>query len=644
MCGIVGIFHPDRPVVPDGATVWSMAEAIRHRGPDGGGTHLEPHLGLGHRRLAVVDLAAGKQPMSVANRMVVTVFNGEIYNHHALRRELEGQGYSFDTHSDTEVILNGWCAWGPGVLDRLVGMFAFALWDRRSGELLLARDRLGEKPLHYAELPDGSLAFASEARALHVLPQVSRRLDPQAIEDYLALGYVPDPATIFAGIRRLPAAHYMLLCRGKKTRLVPQRYWSPPTQVGSFGPDAGDRLLACLDQAVRGQMMADVPLGAFLSGGVDSGAVVALAARARAAQSGAPLESFTIGFEGEADEREAAARVAELCHAQHRTEVVQARWLDAAREVAQHFGEPFGDHSAVPTLAVSALARRHVTVALSGDGGDELLGGYRRHRWHALAEAVRNSVPAPLRGRVLGGLARLYPKLDRAPRWLRAKNTLTEISLDSAVGYYRTVCKLHAERRHALLAAPLRAALDGYDPSDRFVALMQECDQDDPLLAAGYVDLQTYLPGDILVKTDRASMVHSLELRAPMLDHRFVEMALALPARMKLHRGQGKHVLREMVAPMLPPRHLAAPKRGFAAGISAPLRASAAEVRARLTGSAMLDSGLFDGAALARLADEHGSGRADHSQALWQLLVLEGFLLEESGHVASERPPVPEPA
>ncbi|WP_426955474.1 asparagine synthase (glutamine-hydrolyzing) [Muricoccus radiodurans] len=643
MCGIVGLFHPLDPAVPDHVTLRRMATALRHRGPDGDGFHAEPHLGLGHRRLAIVDLAGGAQPMSTPDGQVTVCFNGEIYNHALLRRDLEAAGHRFRTRSDTETLLHGWREWGTGLLDRLAGMFAFALWDVGRGELLLARDRLGEKPLHHAVLPDGTVAFASELQGLLVLPGLSRKLDPQAIDDYLALGYVPDPATIFAAVRRLPAAHFLLLRRGEEAVPSPRPYWHPPRRASLPATGAAELLAAGLDRAVRAQMMSDVPLGALLSGGVDSASVVAFAARARAEEGGGALDTFTIGFEGEADERPMAARVAGLFGARHRSEGGTADYLSAARDVARVFGEPFGDHSAVPSLAVCALARRHVTVALSGDGGDELLGGYRRHRWHALAEAVRAQIPAPLRRSVLGGLARAYPKLDRAPRWLRAKHTLTEISLDSALGYYNTVCKLHAARRRGLLSASLRAAVDGHDPADRFVALMRDCDPDDPLLAAGYVDLHTYLPGDILVKTDRASMAASLELRPPMLDHRFVEQALALPSAAKLKGGQGKHVLRQAMRQHLPPDLLAGGKRGFAAPIADPLRARIATVRARLTGAAMQDSGLFDVAALARLAEEHGSGRFDHGQALWQLLVFEGFLAEAAGvpDAAAVADPVP---
>lgn len=635
MCGINGLFHPERPEPPDTARLRAMAEAMAHRGPDGMGLHAEAHLGFGHRRLAIVDLAGGVQPMLTEDSAIAVTFNGEIYNHLRLRSALEAEGAVFRTRSDTEVLLLGWRHWGMGLLDRLQGMYAFALWDRRRGELLLARDRLGEKPLHYAWLPDGTFAFASEIGGLLVLPELDRRLDPAALDDFLALGYVPDPATIHAAIRRLPAAHALLLRRGEATRPEPRPYWSAPRGASPAPADAPAALRAQLDAAVRDQLMSDVPLGAFLSGGVDSASVVTLAAAARRESGGPPLDAFTIGFEGPADERPMAAEVARRVGATHRAEAGAADYLGAAHEMAGIFQEPFGDHSAVPTLAVCRLARRHVTVALSGDGGDEVFAGYRRYRFHMLAEAVRAHIPASLRRGVIGRLAAIYPRLERAPRWLRARTTLTEISLDSALGYYATACKLEETRRRGLYAPGLRAMLDGHDPAQRFVGLIGACDPDQPLLAAQYADLHTYLPGDILVKTDRTAMAVSLELRAPMLDHRVVEFGLGLPAGEKLRQGVGKHVLRRAMADALPETLLWGRKRGFADDLASQFRARAGEIERRLTGAAMLDTGLFDRAALARLLAEHASGRANLAQPIWQLLVLEGWLARASGASAA---------
>ena len=638
MCGLTGLFRPQGGGRIDEGQLRAMTDALAHRGPDGEGFHLEPGLGLGHRRLSIIDPEGGQQPMYNEDRSVVIVFNGMIYNFAALREELQGLGHVFRNHCDTEAIVHAWESWGPDCLQHLDGMFAFALWDSGRGTLFLARDRLGKKPLHYATLPDGSFAFASELAALRALPGLPRDIDPAALDDFMALGYVPDPATIFQGIRKLPAAHCLLLARSQPPG-APLRYWSLPrgTRPTSLR-DAEAELLARLRASVDARLASDVPLGAFLSGGVDSAAVVALAAGLRAERRGDPLATFTIGFPDGGDERPFAQAVATRYGTDHHAEPAALDYLGAARRQAVIFGEPFGDSSAVPTMDVCRLARRHVTVALSGDGGDEVLGGYRRHRWHVLAEAARSLLPGGVRRPLLAGLARAYPRLDRAPRWLRARSTLTEMSLDSAQGYYGTLCKLDRARRHALYAPSLQSALDGHDPSDRFVALMEEHADEPALAQAQRVDLLTYLPGDILTKVDRTSMAASLEVRAPLLDHELVGWGLGLPSRLKLCGGVGKRVLREALRPLLPPELLARRKQGFAMPLARQFREQAARVRARLLGGPMLESGLFRAEGLAALLDEHEAGR-DNSQALWQLLVLEGFLALEAGVAAPARLP-----
>jgi len=637
MCGLAGIFQSGGADI-DAALLRRMTTALAHRGPDGDGFHVEPGVGFGHRRLAIIDVGGGHQPMFNEDDSVVIVFNGEIYNYAEIWPKLLALGHRFRSdHSDTETILHAWESWGPDCLQHLNGQFALALWDRNHGQLFLARDRLGKKPLHYAVLPQGGLVFASELCGLADVPGLDRRLSAQAIDDFFAFGAIPDPATIYQGIHKLPAAHFLLVERDGSSA-GPQRYWRLPSTIQPISEaEAIPELLARLTDSTRLRLMSDVPLGAFLSGGVDSSAIVATAAGLQTE----PLTTFTIGFDGAEDETPLARMMAARYHTnQHEERAAAVDYIDAARLQGAIFGEPFGDQSSVPTHSVCALARRHVTVAVSGDGGDEVFAGYRRYRWHSMTEAVRAHIPAPLRRGVLGQLARIYPKLDRAPRWLRAKHTLTELSLDSALGYARMLTKTHHAQRRALFSPALKAQLDGHDPNARIVALMAECESDDALLQAQYVDVHSYLVNDILTKVDRASMANSLEVRAPFLDYRFVSWGISLPAGLKLGGQEGKHVLKQALEPLVPAEILYRRKQGFATSLATLFRTEAGRLRALLLGEAMLGSGLFEASAIARLINQHACGAFDHSGALWLLLVFEGFLVSEcaaAGPAAREK-------
>jgi len=631
MCGLTGIHYADPEQKPGLALVKRMTDALAHRGPDGEGFHAEPGLVLGHRRLAIIDPAGGQQPMFNEDSSVAIVFNGEIYNFEALRADLIARGHIFRNRCDTEAIVHAWETYGPDCVHRLSGMFAFALWDRTRRALFCARDRLGEKPFYYA-WSGGDFVFGSELAALAQVPGLLGAIDPTAVEDFFTFGYVPEPACIFAGVRKLPAAHTLLIERGAAPIL--RRYWRPPTSiVPCTEADAITQVRSHLKSAVGQRLVADVPLGAFLSGGVDSSAVVASAA----SQRDTPLDTFTVGFEGAEDETPYARRVAaRYATRQHETREAAVDMIDAARAQAAIFGEPFGDASAVPTLAVCRTARRHVTVALSGDGGDELFAGYRRTRWHMLVSAARRYLPAGVRRTAIAHFAALYPKLDRAPRFLRAKHTLSELALDDARGFARTATKIHAARRRALFSASQRAAIDGHDPHAALIAHFESMAGTDPLLQAQRADLETWLPGDILTKTDRASMAASLELRAPFLDHTLVECALTLPAGLKIRGGTQKYILKKALEPALPHDVLYRPKQGFTSDLAPTFRAQAGLLRQRLLGGPMLASGFFAPAAVARLIDDHQRGAANHAQELWLLLAFEGFLAAREGLLAPD--------
>jgi len=624
MCGIAGLFDTKGSRPFPAAVVRGMTDAIAHRGPDGEGLHLEPGVALGHRRLAIIDIAGGAQPMRTADGALTIVFNGEIYNFAELRAQLQATGAHFTTRSDTEVLLHGWRQWGEALLPKLRGMFALALWDARDRTLILARDPFGKKPLHYALLSDGTLAFGSEIKALLRLADVPRDLDPAAIEDFLTYGYIPDPKSVYAAIRKLEPGHLLLARRGDPIRL--QRYWSVLDALpGADAPTSEAELVERLGEAVRSRLVSDVPLGALLSGGVDSSAVVAMMAGSAEGR----VRAFSISFgERGFDESDYARRVAAMYGADHDIRQVQADDFDQMRRLPEIYDEPFGDVSALPTLAVCAQARRSVTVALSGDGGDEVLAGYRRYKLHCAGERVRRRLPEGLRRTVLGPLGRAYPRAAWLPRPLRAKTTLNELALDSADAYARIVAALPGEVRGPLTTPEFRASLGGYDSADVVRSAFAVDAPLDPLQRAQYADLTTYLPGDILTKVDRASMAHGLELRAPMLDVDFASWSFFLPPRQKLNgpRG-GKAILKHAMERYLPKDLLYRPKQGFTIPLADWFRGPLRDQVLGLAESPTLrESGVVDLGRVRRLATGHMGGLEDHSKALWLVWVLEAFL------------------
>ena len=625
MCGITGIYHLATPKPVDPARIAWMCAAMAHRGPDGQGVWTAPGVGLGHLRLSIIDLAGSPQPMASSDGRAMLVFNGEIYNYRELREELRGSGAEFRTDGDSEVILAAWQRWGPDCVTRLHGMFAFAIYDLAARTLFLARDRLGVKPLFYAPLSDGSLAFASELKGLLANPLLRREIDPLAIEDYMAWGYVPDHRSILAGVHKLPAGHTLLLRHGAALP-APVQYWDVSFADRRKGRanDLEAELLHLLRQAVTSRMVADVPLGAFLSGGVDSSAVVALMAEA----SSSPVKTCTIGFDVAAlDESGYAKQVATRFATDHRARQVSPDDFAQVDALAAMFDEPFADASALPTWRVCQLARESVTVALSGDGADEAFAGYRRHKFQHAEDRVRSMVPQALRGPVLGGLGAAYPKADWAPRSLRAKTTLLSLAGSSEAGYSRAVAILPPELRAGLYSPEFLKLRGDYRAEQPFEAVMRNAQARSGLDRAQYADLKFWLPGDILTKVDRASMAVSLEAREPLLDHRLIEFAAALPEGLRTKRGEGKWLLKKAMQRYLPDEVLYRPKQGFVMPIAQWFRGPlAGSARAIGSSAALARTGWFDPKRLGVIADDHIAGRSDHGRLLWQLLMLDKSL------------------
>jgi asparagine synthase (glutamine-hydrolysing) len=626
MCGIAGIYHLETPKPVDPARVEAMCDAIAHRGPDGQGIWTAPGVGLGHRRLSIIDLEGSPQPMASLDGRAMLVFNGEIYNFQELRCELAAEGAVFRTEGDSEVILAAWQRWGPECVSHLHGMFAFAIYDLSARTLFLARDRLGVKPLFYASLSDGSLAFGSELKALLAHPLLRREVDPLAVEDYLAWGHVPDGRSILKGVSKLPAGHSLLLRHGASVP-KPAQWWDVSFAERRKGTvaDLEAELLYLMREAVTSRMVADVPLGAFLSGGVDSSSVVALMAEASAR----PVKTCSIGFDVAAlDESSYADEIARKFATSHVSRRVSPDDFTAIDSLAGMFDEPFADASALPTWRVCQLARESVTVALSGDGADEAFAGYRRHVFQHGEDRVRALLPQALRGPVFGTLGRAWPKADWAPRPLRAKATLLSLSADSATGYARAIGVTAPELRETLYSEGFLRLRGDYRAEDALTDLMRNAPARSGLDRAQYADLKHWLPGDILTKVDRTSMAVGLEAREPLLDHRLVEFAASLPESLRVQGGQGKWLMKRTMRRMLPDHILYRPKQGFVTPIAQWLRGPLAGAARDIATSATLSrTGWFDSRRLSALAEAHIAGISDNSRLLWQLLMLDRSLV-----------------
>ena len=636
MCGITGIFDTLGKSDISRELLHRMNETQFHRGPDEGGLHLEPGVGLGHRRLSIIDLSTGQQPLYNEDNSVVVVFNGEIYNFQELVPELEALGHVFRTHSDTEVIVHAWEAWGEACVARFRGMFAFALWDRNQETLFVVRDRFGVKPLYYAFLDTGEFIFGSELKSLLMHPCLARDIDPLAVEEYFSYGYVPEPRTIFKRACKLPPGFTLTLKRGQ-ARALPKQYWDMPfTQVAvKDEASAMDELVERMKESIRLRMIADVPLGAFLSGGVDSSAVVAM----MATQSSTPVNTCSIGFDDPAfNEIEYAQQVADRYHTHHHVETVASNDFSLVDKLARVYDEPYADSSALPTYRVCELARKHVKVALSGDGGDEHFAGYRRYRWFRYEERMRAVMPLMLRRPLFGALGKLYPKADWAPKVFRAKTTFEALARDTVEGYFHGVSLLSDAQRKQLFSPSFKRELQGYEAVEVLRRHAAVAPTEDPLSLVQYLDMKTYLVGDILTKVDRASMAHGLEVREPLLDHELTEWVSGLPIDLKLRGTEGKYLLKKAMEPYLPHGVLYRKKMGFSVPLSAWFRGPlAATIRGVVLGERLASTDLFNQDYLRAVVEAHQSGRCDYSVILWTVLMFDAFLGQVLGIDEKER-------
>lgn len=615
MCGICGIFEYERPSDIPTELVHAMNQTMVHRGPDDGGVFVGPGIGLGHRRLSIIDLAGGHQPMSNEDKTIWVLLNGEIYNYSELRADLLEKGHKFATKSDTEAIVHLYEERGVDCFSKLRGMFSVAIWDSRTRRLVLARDRVGKKPLFYAA-DKNRILFGSELKALLAPGIVSRELDELALSDYFSYGYVPAPKSIYRSIRKVMPGHYLV---ASKEGLREVSYWDLSfARVREQTEEQWcERLRHELCEATRVRLMSDVPLGAFLSGGIDSSSVVAMMSRLMKRA----VTTCSIGFnEKKYDEAEYARQVSGLFSTDHQEETVEPDAVGIVDKLAWHYDEPFADSSAIPTYYVSKIARQHVTVALGGDGGDENFAGYRRYKLDHYENRLRSFVPASVRKTVFGPLGRVYPALAWAPRAFRAKSTFQSLSRSPLEGYFNSISIFRAHDKRHLFTPDFKDRLGGYDSLDVMRHYYDRAGTDDLLSRIQYVDIKTYLTDDILAKVDRASMAVSLEVRAPLLDHKILELAAAMPSSLKLRAGEGKYILKKALEPILPNDILYRAKQGFAIPLDLwfrrELKDSAYEIILES------DDGILNKQFLRKIWDQHQKGYYDRSALLWSTLMF----------------------
>ncbi len=630
MCGIAGMVHSDPAHPVSSETVQRMCDRIVHRGPDDYGSYVEGPVGIGMRRLSIIDLDGGKQPIPNEDRTVWVILNGEIYNYKELKRQLEAQGHRFATASDTEVIVHLYEEYGPDCVLKLRGMFGFALWDLRQQTLMLARDRVGIKPLYYAELPTG-LAFASELKALLTLPELPRVVCSQAVAEYVAHLCVPGRLSIFDAVQKLLPAHRLFYRHG---RASVDCYWHVEPQP-DFAKSEGEWVEEVREQlrdAVESHMVADVPVGAFLSGGLDSGSLVALMAKASAE----PVRTFTVGLStevGDFDERAAARVIAAQYRTKHEECLLAAEVGALLPSIVASFDEPFADSSAIPNWLVCRETVRHVKVALSGLGGDELFGGYERYVGLQMGEWFRR-IPAPLRSALAAVAGSLAPGDGSSLTIDRVKRFMAAGELPLAERYFSFIAAF-ANAADILHADVLQQVGGG---GRRYKEIIQGLKIREPLDVALTADLHVYLPDDLLTLSDRISMAHSLEVRVPFVDHQLIECLSKMPARHKVRGFQKKVLFRKVISDLLPPEHFTRPKQGFSIPLAFWLRGSLKPMLLDMVSSrAAKESPWFDWEKVKGLVDEHLSGQHNHEIRLWGILCFQEWSRQYLGVGSSPR-------
>jgi asparagine synthase (glutamine-hydrolysing) len=623
MCGICGIVRTAHGAAFSRNLIAGMCDTIVHRGPDDEGIYIDDRAGLGNRRLSIIDVEGGHQPLSNEDGSIWIAYNGEAYNFAETRDALRVRGHAFSTRSDTETMVHAYEEWGaPAFLERFRGMFAFALWDKRKETLLLVRDRIGIKPLYYTQLADGSLVFGSELKTILVHPGVRREVEPRALDLYLTLEYVPAPLSMFKNIFKLPAGHFLAWHDG---RIEVKKYWDlkpNPHPVKPVDLNAvQDELYSILKESVKLRLVSDVPLGAFLSGGIDSSAVVGLMRELGAS----PLRTFSIGFKDQSyNELAHARRIAERFETDHEELILEPKALELTEKLIHHLDEPLGDFSIFPTYLVSEMARRHVTVALSGDGGDELFAGYEHYQAQRLAGRPGVAFAARAAGAVT---ARMRPSPKKKGTWNKIRRFTQAFDHDPGHRHFRWMMFLSEDMKKELYGPAFQTAIGGIGPiggREPLAAHFAAMDGFDPITGELYLDLKTYLVDDIMVKVDRMSMAASLEAREPLLDHKLAEFAFGLPGDLKLHGSTTKWIFKKTLERLLPAETLYRKKEGFSIPIKHWLTTDLLDLmRETLSEKRLRAGGWFDPAPVQRMIDAHLAGRENYSHQLWALLVFE---------------------